>query len=85
MALQPSVEPWPLLQFRNLFIQTERLLGRVISPSQGSYLHTEQHKHRIKAHTDTNALRGIRTHDLSVRGSEDRLYLRQRGYRNRQY
>jgi hypothetical protein len=26
------------------------LLGRWISPSQGSYLHTEQHKHTINAH-----------------------------------
>jgi hypothetical protein len=26
------------------------LLGRGISPSQGRYLHTEEHKHRINAH-----------------------------------
>jgi hypothetical protein len=26
------------------------LLGRGISPSQGRYLHTEQHKHRINSH-----------------------------------
>jgi hypothetical protein len=26
------------------------LLGRGISPSQGRYLHTEHHKHRINAH-----------------------------------
>jgi hypothetical protein len=38
--------PWPLFQFRNLYI-VGRTLGRVISPSQGRYLHTEQHKHRI--------------------------------------
>jgi hypothetical protein len=43
----------------------------VISSSQGRYLHTGQHKHRINAHTDTHALIGIRTHDPSVRASED--------------
>jgi hypothetical protein len=30
--------------------QSVGLLGRGISPSQGRYLHTEQHKHRINAH-----------------------------------
>jgi hypothetical protein len=32
------------------YIQSVGLLGRRISPSQGRYLHTEQHKHRINAH-----------------------------------
>jgi hypothetical protein len=50
MLLQPFVGPWPLIQFRNHFSQTVGLLGRVISPSQGRYLHTKQHKHRINAH-----------------------------------
>jgi hypothetical protein len=37
MALQSSVLPWSLLQFRNLFYkQTVRLLGRVINPSQAA-------------------------------------------------
>jgi hypothetical protein len=45
------------------------LLGRSISPSQGRYLHTEQHKHRINAHTNIHALSGIRTHDPSVRAA----------------
>jgi hypothetical protein len=41
MALQLFVGPWPLLQFRNLFLtQTIGLIGRVISPWQGHYLHT---------------------------------------------
>jgi hypothetical protein len=31
------------------FTQPAKLLGRGISPSQGRYLHTEQHKHRINA------------------------------------
>jgi hypothetical protein len=53
-------------------IQSVGLLGRRISPSQGLYPHTEQHKHRIKAHnTDTHPLSGIRTPDPSVRASED--------------
>jgi hypothetical protein len=44
----------------------------VISPSQGLYLHTEQQEHRIDAHnTDIHVLSGIRTHDPSVRASED--------------
>jgi hypothetical protein len=81
MALQPFVGPWPLLQFRNLFIQTVGLLGRVISPSQGRYLHTVQHKHRIKAHTQ--AFSGIRTHDPSVRASGDSSCLRPHGHCHR--
>jgi hypothetical protein len=32
------------------FKQTVGFLGRGISPSQGRYLHTGQHKHRIDAH-----------------------------------
>jgi hypothetical protein len=32
------------------FTQTVGLLGGVISPSQGSYLNTGQHEHRINAH-----------------------------------
>jgi hypothetical protein len=39
------------------------LLGRVISPSQGLYLHRiTQHR---KTRTNIHALSGIRTHDLS--------------------
>jgi hypothetical protein len=33
-----------------IYIQSVGLLGRGISPSQGCYLHAEQHKRRIKAH-----------------------------------
>jgi hypothetical protein len=52
MALQPFIRPWPLLQFHNLFYtdQTVGFLERVISPSQGRYLHTEQHRHITNAH-----------------------------------
>jgi hypothetical protein len=33
-----------------MYTQSVGLLGRGISPSQGRYLHTEQHRHRINAH-----------------------------------
>jgi hypothetical protein len=39
MALPAHSGPWPLIQFRNHFSQTVGLLGRVISSSQGRYLH----------------------------------------------
>jgi hypothetical protein len=80
MALQPFVGPWPLLQFRNLFYTDGRLLGWVIRPSQGRYLHTGQHRHRTTTHTDIHALGGIRTHDPSVRASEDNSCLIPRGH-----
>jgi hypothetical protein len=60
------------------------VLGRGISPSQGLYLHTEQHKQRINSHnTDIHALSGIRTHNPSIRESEDSLRLRPRGHCDR--
>jgi hypothetical protein len=50
-------------RFLELFRQTVGLLGRVISPSQGLYLHrTTQHR---KTRTNIHALSGIRTHDPS--------------------
>jgi hypothetical protein len=54
MALPAHSESTLLVQFCNHFSQTVGLLGRVINPSQGRYLHTE-HKHRINAHTDIHA------------------------------
>jgi hypothetical protein len=58
--VHPIVQQWlcsPLLgpglffSFVIFFLtQSVGLLGRVISPSQGPYLHTEQHKHRINSH-----------------------------------
>jgi hypothetical protein len=68
--------------FRFLILYT---VGRIpwmgISPSQGIYLQTEQHKHRIN--TDIHALSGIRTHDPSVRAGEDISCRRQRGHCDR--
>jgi hypothetical protein len=52
-------------------------LGRGISPSQGRYLHTELHKHRIN-HTHIHACSGIRIHYPSVRAGEDGSCLGQR-------
>jgi hypothetical protein len=66
MALPAHSEPRPLIQFRNHFSQTVGLLGWVISPSEGRYLNTGQHKHTINAYTPN-----IRTHDPSIRASED--------------
>jgi hypothetical protein len=63
------------------YTQSVGLLGREISESQGLYLYTEKHKHRINAYNkDIHALNGIRTHDLSVRASEDSSCLRPRGH-----
>jgi hypothetical protein len=59
------------------------LFGRMISQSQGRYLHTEQHKHRINAHTQTSMPRVIRTHKPSARAGEDRSCLRPRGHCDR--
>jgi hypothetical protein len=61
------------------FIQTVELHGRVISPSQGRYLH----KHKINALTNIHATRGIGTHDPSLRASEDSSWFRPRGRRDR--
>jgi hypothetical protein len=78
MALPAHSGPRPLIQFCNHFSETVELFGRVISPSQGRYLNTGQHKHRINAYThtpNTHAFSGIRTHDPSVQASYcDRLY-----------
>jgi hypothetical protein len=75
MDLPTHSGPWPLIQFRNHFLQTVGLFGRVISPSQGRYLHTGQRIHT----PNTHALSGIRTHDPGVRASEDSSCLRPRG------
>jgi hypothetical protein len=42
--------PWPLFSFL-IYSQSVGLLGRVISPSQGLYLYTGHHKHRINTYT----------------------------------
>jgi hypothetical protein len=65
VALQPLKDLGRLTYrtFLELFRHMVRLLGRVISPSQGLYPHrTTQHR---KTQTNIHALSGIRTHDPS--------------------
>jgi hypothetical protein len=65
VALQSLKDPGRLTYTRFLkpFRLTVGLLGRVISPSQGLYLHkTTQHR---KTRTNIHALGWIRTHDPS--------------------
>jgi hypothetical protein len=50
IALPAHSGPRPLIQFRNHFSQTVGFRGRGISPSQGRYLSTGQHKHGINAY-----------------------------------
>jgi hypothetical protein len=84
MALPAHSGPWPFNQFRNHFSQTVGLLRWEISPSQGRYLNTGQHKHNKRIHIpNIRALTGIRTHDSSIRASEDGSYLRPRGHSDR--
>jgi hypothetical protein len=73
MALTALTGPWPI------FYTTLGLLEWVINMSQGRYLYMWWHKHRISAYTDIHTLSGIRTHDPSIRVSEDSSYLRWRG------
>jgi hypothetical protein len=84
MALQPFVGPWPLFSVSWSYTHSVGPLGCGISPSQGVFLRTEQHKHNTNAHnTNIHALSGIRAHDPSVRASEDSSCLRPRGHRDR--
>jgi hypothetical protein len=57
-------------RFLELFRHMVGLLGRVISPSQGLYLHrTTQHR---KTRTNIHALSGIRAHDPSNQPTKTR-------------
>jgi hypothetical protein len=63
LALQSLKDTGRLRRFLHLFRHMVGLLGRMISPSQGLYLHmTTQHR---KTQTNIHALSGIRTHDPS--------------------
>jgi hypothetical protein len=71
------IEPWLLLQFRNLFYtdgRTPWTSDQLVARPR--YLHTGEHKDRLNAHTDIHASSGIRTHDPSVRANEDSSCLR---------
>jgi hypothetical protein len=80
---RPDSEPMRLIQFRNHFSHTVGWVWRVISPAQGRYLYTGQHKHTINARTDIHAFNRIRTHDLSVRANEYNSCLTPRIHCNR--
>jgi hypothetical protein len=82
MVLHPLLGPGLFFNFV-IFYTVGRLLGRVISKSQGRYLHKGQLKHRINAHTDIHDLNGIRTHNRNVGASEDSSCLRPRGHCDR--
>jgi hypothetical protein len=80
LSIYGSTTLTDLRRFLSFLIYTQSVqpLGRGISPSQGRYLHTEQHKHRI-----IHASRGIRTRDPRVRAGEDGSCLRPGGHCNR--
>jgi hypothetical protein len=63
----PLLVPGRFSSFVIFFTQTAGLLGQVINPPQGSYLHTGQHKHRTNVHTNIYASIAIRIHDPSRR------------------
>jgi Mn2+/Fe2+ NRAMP family transporter len=72
VALQSFLDPGRLTyrRFLELFKLIVGLLGRVISPSQGLYLHrTTQCS---KTRTNIHALSGIRTHDPGNQSASDR-------------
>jgi hypothetical protein len=78
MALQPFVGPWTLFQFLDPIHSRQDSLDGDQPVARPLYLHTE-HKHT----SDIQALSGIRTHDPSVRASEDTSCLRPRGHCDR--
>jgi hypothetical protein len=82
MALPAHSGTLSVIQFRNHFSQMVALLGREISSSQGLFLNTGQHKHRINAYTHRTSrpLSRIGTHDPSVQASEDSSCLKSRGH-----
>jgi hypothetical protein len=72
MVLPAHSEPWLLTKFLIHLSQSVGLLGRLISLTQEIYLNIGQHKQNKRIHTpNIHALSGIRTHDPSVRASED--------------
>jgi hypothetical protein len=80
MALPVHSGSRPLIQFRNHFTDG-RTPWTSDQPSQGLYLNRGQHKENKLIHTPTiHAVSEIRTHDPSVRASEDSSRLRRRGY-----
>jgi hypothetical protein len=73
--------PKPLIQFHDHFSQMVGLLGWVISPSQGRYLHRTTQTQKKLIHTpNIHALSGFQTHNLSIQASENSSCLGLCGY-----
>jgi hypothetical protein len=88
--LYTPLGPWPLLLSFMIILQTVRLLGRVISSSQGLYLplpkhRTTQTQNKHMHITNIHAFYGIRTHDPSFQASEYSSFLRPLGYCDRHH
>jgi hypothetical protein len=83
MVLQPFVGPLLLLQFPNRFYTVDRTswTGDQLDAKPATYTQNNTES----THTDIHALRWIRTHNPSVRPSEDSSCLRPRSHRGRQY
>jgi hypothetical protein len=84
IALKPTIYvsaalfgPRSLFSVSWSITQSVGLIGRGISLSQTLYSHIVQHEHRINAH------RQSRSHDPSVRTSEENSCLRPRGHCDR--
>jgi hypothetical protein len=85
MALQPFDGPWPLLQFRNLFYtdgMTPWTGDQPLARPLPTHRTTQTQNKRAHRHP---CLEWIRTHDPSVRASEDISCLRPRGHCERRY
>jgi hypothetical protein len=77
MALQSFVGPWPLFQFLS------PIHSRLDSLDGGSDRRKAATYTQNNTNTDIHALGGTRTHDSSVRTSEDISCLRRRGHCDR--
>jgi hypothetical protein len=79
MALELFVGPWPLFQFLDpIHSRQDSLDGGSAHRKAATY--KQNNTNRINAHTDIHALSGFRTHEPSVRASEDSSCLRPRGH-----
>jgi hypothetical protein len=87
MALPAHSGPRPLTQFRNHFFTDGRTPWTSDQPvARPLPKHrTKQTQNKCIHTTNIHALSVIRTHDPSLRASEDNSYLRPRGYRDRLY
>jgi hypothetical protein len=87
-SVHPSTDLQPLLDFGPFFsslsyTQSVGFLVRGISPSQGRYLHTVQHKYRINAHRHPCLEWDSSPRSQQLR--EDSPCLRQRGHCDLQF